>query len=345
MKRLLVAVGSALALAAAAPPIAAQPGDPEVIDIGTLGGPYAFARAINNKAQVVGQSIDAAETRIEAFVWEHGVMRPLSTPDLWFEIANDINDHGQIVGSGRDLQGRFVALRWDDGVLTALPPPAGATVCSAEAINDHGDVLGWCDQQPASQWGLIWRRTGERVPLEGIPAGWTVGPVEITDKGAILGGGTDDANARVAFIWDDGVLTRINDAPGDPMFLPTALNERGHAAGWGADPLNRRAVLFDGNRVVTLPLPPGTTSSTADGLNERDEVIGAVATGNGFAAAVWAQGRVRVLPSLPNTTTSFGWDINDRGVGLGTYATMPGETRSLIWPKAGTRVPPHLPRE
>jgi uncharacterized membrane protein len=52
-----------------------------------------------------------------------------------------------------------------------------------------------------------------------------------------------------------------------------------------------------------------------------------------------------VLPSLPGTTSSFARDINDRGAAIGTFATMPGETRSLLWPKASTRVPPRGERE
>ena len=205
---------------------------PAVIDIGTLGGPYAFATAINNHQQVVGQSIDAAETRVTAFLWEDGVMRDLSTAGLHFEIANDINDRGQIVGSGFAPDGRLVALTWQDGVLTELPVPAGASYCSPEAINDHGDIVGFCDQQPA-QWGMLWRRSGDVVSLGPAPEGWSAGTVDINERGVVLGAAVDPANARHTWVWDDGVVTVVDNVPGGPLWMPTALNDRGQIVGLG----------------------------------------------------------------------------------------------------------------
>jgi len=76
---------------------------PALTDIGTLGGTYSVARAVNNNMQVVG---DAARGtgRAHAFVWQSGTMYDLNdliaSSDWELGMASGINDHGQIVGTG-----------------------------------------------------------------------------------------------------------------------------------------------------------------------------------------------------------------------------------------------------
>ncbi|WP_296950488.1 hypothetical protein [uncultured Massilia sp.] len=71
------------------------------VDLGTLGGPFAYALAVNNRGQVVGGA-NVRWLASDAFLYEHGVMRNLN--DLvvpgtgWrLEAAVAINDRGQIL--------------------------------------------------------------------------------------------------------------------------------------------------------------------------------------------------------------------------------------------------------
>lgn len=74
-----------------------------MIDLGTLPGDFSrVAFSINNNAQVVGQSCDV-NGNCRAFLWQKGVMTDLNTlisadSSLYLLTANDINDHGEIVG-------------------------------------------------------------------------------------------------------------------------------------------------------------------------------------------------------------------------------------------------------
>ena len=222
--------------------------------------------------------------------------------------------------------------------------PAGASSCSAEAINDHGDIVGACDQQPA-QWGTLWRRNGDVVGLGPAPEGWSAGTVDINERGVVLGAAVDPANARHMWVWDDGVVTDLTNLPGGPIWLPTALNNRGQIVGWGGTPLSTFAALLEDGVITALPQAAGHTRSVAEAINDRGEVVGWDSTSTGPLAVMWADGQRRVLPSLPGTTTTIARDINDRGVAIGTFATMPGETRSLLWPKASTRIPPRGARD
>jgi probable HAF family extracellular repeat protein len=313
--------------------LAAQAPAPAVIDLGTLGGPFAYATAINNRQQVVGQSIDAAETQFDAFLWEDGVMRGLSTPALRFQLAQDINDRGQVVGWGQGAQGELVSLSWQDGVLTQLPIPAGATYCSPEAINDHSDIVGFCDQRPLPLF-TIWRRTGEVVNVGSVPEGASARAVDVTNHGVVLITTEEPGSGQRILLWNDGVVTDVTN----PMWNPTALNERNVIAGWGGTYPEFAAVIVDGV-LHALPQAPSHRRSGAEGINDRGDVVGFDSQDQALPV-VWSDGRRQVLPLPPGSTTGNAVDINERGVAIGNYARMPGETRALLWPKASTRIAP-----
>jgi probable HAF family extracellular repeat protein len=77
---------------------------PGTDDLGTLGGTYGSALAINNAGVVVGESSTAAG-RLHAFIYTGGAMHDLNdlvAPAAPFELttASDINAKGQIVANG-----------------------------------------------------------------------------------------------------------------------------------------------------------------------------------------------------------------------------------------------------
>jgi probable HAF family extracellular repeat protein len=73
--------------------------------LGHLGGRSSRASAINSAGIVVGSSVLASGSESSAFVWDSGTMRALNAAVLggagWqLQAASDINDRGQIVGTG-----------------------------------------------------------------------------------------------------------------------------------------------------------------------------------------------------------------------------------------------------
>lgn len=75
-----------------------------IADLGTLGGTQSFAYAINNRGQIVGAS-DAGSLALRAFLYDRGVFLDLNTlidqSSGWtLTGARDINDRGQIIGTG-----------------------------------------------------------------------------------------------------------------------------------------------------------------------------------------------------------------------------------------------------
>src|SRR5262249_8557766 len=96
--------------------------------LGTLGGIYSSAFALNGRDQVVGASTRADEVQV-AFLWSDGHMVDLNTllppaQDLLLTSANDIDDQGRIVGVGTRPNGETRAfLLLPSGTTDAPPAP------------------------------------------------------------------------------------------------------------------------------------------------------------------------------------------------------------------------------
>ena len=117
----------------------------EMLDLGTLGGQFSIAEAINERGQVVGQASTPELRANRAFLYYRGVMKNLGTlPGGDFSWAYDINDHGHIVGFSSTATSAARGFIYSHGKMrdltSLLVPGSGWVVLSAAAINNKGQI-------------------------------------------------------------------------------------------------------------------------------------------------------------------------------------------------------------
>jgi probable HAF family extracellular repeat protein len=257
--------------------------DGEMNPLPTLGGNNGFATGANNLGQVVGW----AETtfhdptcegdqvlQFHATLWDtrdHGfldapprVLPPLLSDSV--SSATAINDRGQVVGISGICDvavGRFSAahaVMWEDGVPTDIGDLGGVAWNTPMAINHQGVVVGFANVPGGSTPGAFhahafrWTEADGIEDLGTLPGAVPGDPDDaisqglgINGRGQVVGLSCGVRGCR-AFIWEDGVMSDLNDllAPEFEGHLVFAndINDAGQITGQAIDPVTGDAVAF-----------------------------------------------------------------------------------------------------
>ena len=113
-------------------------------DLGTLGGSYSSAFAINNSGQIVGMAYVPGTSAYHAFLYSNGTMTDLGTLGGAVSQAEGINDSGQVVGylTGSGVQHAFL---YSGGSMidlnSVIDPSWNVELQQAYAINNVGQIL------------------------------------------------------------------------------------------------------------------------------------------------------------------------------------------------------------
>jgi probable HAF family extracellular repeat protein len=181
----------------------------QITDLGTLGGRYSRATAVNDSRCIVGASL-IDDGPMHAFVWR-GSMVDLGTLGGASSEAWDVDDLGRIVGVADDNDGNRRAFLVADGPMQDLGALPGARASEAFGINDAGHIVG-------SSW------------IEGV------GPHAVL----WIAGSSNELDASH---WID-----LNDSiePGSAWTLQVAraINESGQIVGYGRIRERTRAFLL-----------------------------------------------------------------------------------------------------
>jgi probable HAF family extracellular repeat protein len=119
--------------------------DGKMHDLGTLpGGTYSSAWAINDEGMIAGVANVPGAIDNHAFIYRYGVMRDIGSFG-GFTYVEDINNHGQVVGTGGGTDQSERGFLYIDGRLedlnNLLVPGCSWRVAQAYAINDAGQIV------------------------------------------------------------------------------------------------------------------------------------------------------------------------------------------------------------
>jgi probable HAF family extracellular repeat protein len=241
-------------------------------DLGSLGGPDAFAFDINERGQVVGcaftNSTPPNPTQ-DPFLWENGRMTDLGTFGGTYACAFVINNQGQVMGSS-NLPGDQVmhAFFWERGTLTDLGS-FGGNMVEPFWLNNIGEVVGTAEYPGNTiRHGFLWKKgvitdLGTLYPGCGSSVTGSVA-LQVNSKTQIVGNSWCD-NTSAAFLWENGgPMVDLNSLipPNSGMQLLGAqnINERGEITGSG--------ILPNGDVHVCLLIPCGENHGDSECQDE-----------------------------------------------------------------------------
>jgi probable HAF family extracellular repeat protein len=181
-----------------------------MLDIGTLGGAYSEAVAINNAGQVLGQGY-AADGSWHAFLWFAGTLRDLAPLVPNGSRVYGINNSGRIVGKSTGADGWDHAFQWDPvaGTMRDLGTLPGVRNSYASGINDDGQIAVTCwdgYDNYAALWDPATGTLRDLGTLGGGHSGWLPGmrgswAVAINNAGQVVGASFTADGRQHAFLW------------------------------------------------------------------------------------------------------------------------------------------------
>jgi probable HAF family extracellular repeat protein len=251
----------------------------QLLDLGTLGGFFSFATALNDSGRVVGLSQPSGTFVPHAFLSVGGQMTDLGTLGGPFSAANGISQSGHlVVGDSATSLGSSHAFQYRGGQLQDLGT-LGGDFSSATGVNDSGKVVGASNLVAGSFFPHAFLISGSQMTdiNPGIPGGIFSNATAINQNGRVAVYEFNAQRAPLPFTYQRGQFTPIKLPSGDGYAIPFAINDSGTVVGISGD-VHRPLRVFLSRGSMTLDLNtvlPGLCFCRL-GINDNGQIAGSV---------------------------------------------------------------------
>lgn len=260
------------------------------------------ATAINDEGVVVGYFFDCSFSA-KPFMWsqESGFVA-LPLPSGVSEArAEDINNHGEIVGTLSRPGVGSRAFRYKDGVWTELPPTGSGLASNAEGMNDDGWVAGYRligSELEVDQKAILWR--SETVQELSSPnRGESARAVDVNEQ-LITTGTFGGLIFGRAFLWEGDQATVIPPVTGGTSSVGQAIQNDSSVTGYsyidveGGDVPISSWAFRNGQHTELGALPRAKHRTIASDANDLGQIVGrSEGVENGTATPfLWQHGNI-----------------------------------------------------
>jgi probable HAF family extracellular repeat protein len=324
---LAIAGGSSWLGGASTTAAATGPPSYALTDLGTLGGAFSYADAVNGTGEVVGRAYRPGALNSDAFVFDGTSMQDLGSGTLE---GSDVNASGVVVGAAENGAEGFV---WSKGSLTLLPEGA------ASAVNDSGQVVGTLRQIPHHAFV----DNGGTLTDLGTLGGSSSEARDINKSGQIVGGAFPTAGSNYrAFLYSSGVMRDLT-APGglgSSYSEAFGINDGGQVVGEASLPSGDVHAFLYANGVLGDLGTLGGLESTALAIDSGGDIVGrSDISQGGQDAFLYRQGQMidlnATLPTQSGWTLNSAAGINDAGQIVGFAAVGRVQHAFLLTPTSG----------
>jgi probable HAF family extracellular repeat protein len=283
----------------------------QLIDLGTFGGNFGQANAINDRGQVVGFATNtistpvsiaafgcdvdlAVPTQTRAFIWEGGAIQDLGTLGGTDSCAVFINQRRQVAGysfTDSSANPPVHPFLWHRDKMLDLGT-LGGSFALAFGLNNQGEVAGLSFLAGDSVFHAFLWHEGEIGDL-GTLGGDTSRAESLNDAGEVIGeADLPGSQTHHAFLWRHRGMTDLGTQDDDPCSDALSINSLGQIVGASTDCSNfLHAFLWEkGGPMIDLnsfvPASSNLTLIAATLINDRGEIAAQGVLSNGDTHAI-----------------------------------------------------------
>jgi probable HAF family extracellular repeat protein len=223
--------------------------------------------------------------------------------------------------------------------LGTLP---GKGTAKAEAINDHGQVVGTSGEQGSYSYAgraFSWTQAGGMVDLGILPGGDYSQAQAVNNNGQVVGdSGTFFAGPYLppgatavpvhAFLWTQaGGMVDLGTLPGAATSVARGINDQGQVVGTSG---GRPFLWSQATGMTELGLLPGDKGGVATAINNQGQVVGSSYSDTRSHAVLWGGDTTAPTAQLRVLRGQKLSGVRSRGLRLQLTLSEPGSTEIVL---------------